>query len=127
MSRSTRNTFVLSALLIGGILGAAIADTATADTFFTWVAKNGEIAYTNIKERIPAMHRDEAVEIDFEALVDRRTEMIITAKEQRDRLNQRLDYLREKNKVEPEPVETPIVIITVEETRRRVRARGPGK
>lgn len=127
MSRLTKLTFLTGAVILGMIAGTAIADTGVTDPFFHWVAKNGALAFTDDESRIPKTYREEAVLRQFERTLEKRTQMIITERDQRERLEKRLDYLRSQNEVKSTPVEAPTVIITVEKTRRRVRSRGPGK
>lgn len=127
MYQSTKYILLAAVLGLSIIATTAVGDTKVGATFFSWLAEGGELAFTNIKERIPVKYKDDAGEKAFEDMVDRRTEMIITAKEQRERLQTRLDYLRAQNEVEIAPVEPTVIVIKVEETRRRIRGRGPGK
>ena len=127
MSYLTKLIFLTGALIVGLVAGTAFGDTKTADTFFQWVTKTGAIAFTDDFSHIPEMFKDGAVEREFNAMLEKRTQMILSEKAQRDKVQKRLDHLRLQNELESTPAEPTTVIIKVEETRRRVRARGPGK
>ena len=95
LSRSTRalrNTWVISAAVLSVIVGTCISD-AFGETIWRWTDSVGA-AFTDNENRIPEMFKDQAIRLDFEKMLEKRTQMIITEKEQMERLQKRLDHLK---------------------------------
>ena len=91
-ARSLRNTWVISAAVLSVIVGTCIRD-AFGETIWRWTDSVG-VAFTDNENRIPEMFKDQAIRLDFEKMLEKRTQMIITEKEQMERLQKRLDHLK---------------------------------
>lgn len=93
MSYPTKLMFVAGALVFGIVAGTSLADTGIGDKFWQWRDAQG-IAFTDDEKRIPETYRDQAIRRDFEDMLEKRTEMIISEKDQLELLNRQLKALK---------------------------------
>ncbi len=93
MSYLTKLMLLAGALVIGLIAGTAIGDTDLPGKFWQWRDAQG-VAYTDTESRIPKTYKERAIRRDFEKMLEKRTEMILSDMDQRGLLQARLEKLR---------------------------------